>query len=160
MSRHRKIESAWKRVVAAGTVAVASAIALFAPSVSMAAANDSFEYFNDLNLSIYAGRNIVSALYESEGTTICDGSFTSRIRAGIAGKVEWGMGYIPSPNADYLAVGGDAAISQMGGTIIGGNVRIGGKSTGSEPTFVTTKDPTGISDTPGTSKPNSGSKTP
>ena len=150
MSRHRKIGSAWKRVVAAGTVAVASAIALFAPSVSIAAPNDSFEYFNDLNLSIYAGRNIVSALYESEGTTICDGSFTSRIRAGIAGKVEWGMGYIPSPNADYLAVGGDAAISQMGGTIIGGNVRIGGKSKGSEPTFVTTKDPTGISDTPGT----------
>lgn len=150
MSRHRKIGSAWKRVVAVGTVAVASAIALFAPSVSIAAENNSFEYFNDLNLSIYAGRNIVSALYESEGTTICDGSFTSRIRAGIAGKVEWGMGYIPSPNADYLAVGGDAAISQMGGTIIGGNVRIGGKSKGSEPTFVTTKDPTGISDTPGT----------
>lgn len=45
MSRHRRIGSAWKRVVAAGTVAVASAIALFAPSVSMAAANDSFEYF-------------------------------------------------------------------------------------------------------------------
>lgn len=60
------------------------------------------------------------------------------------------MGYIPSPNADYLAVGGDAAISQMGGTIIGGNVRIGGKSKGSQPTFVTTKDPTGISNTPGT----------
>lgn len=133
-------------------IAVASAVAMFVPSVSIAAENDSFEYFNDLNLSIYAGRNIVSALYESEGTTICDGSFTSRIRAGIAGKVEWGMGYIPSPNADYLAVGGDAAISQMGGTIIGGNVRIGGKSKGSEPTFVTTKDPTGISDTPGTFK--------
>lgn len=150
MSRHRKIESAWKRIVAAGTVAIASAIALFAPSVSIAVPNDSFEYFSDLNLSIYAGRNIVSTLYESEGTTICDGSFTSRIRAGIAGKVEWGMGYIPSPNADYLAVGGDAAISQMGKTIIGGNVRIGGKSKGSQPTFVTTKDPTGISDTPGT----------
>lgn len=150
MSRHRKIESAWKRIVATGTVAIASAIALFAPSVSIAVPNDSFEYFSDLNLSIYAGRNIVSTLYESEGTTICDGSFTSRIRAGIAGKVEWGMGYIPSPNADYLAVGGDAAISQMGKTIIGGNVRIGGKSKGSQPTFVTTKDPTGISDTPGT----------
>ena len=55
MSRHRKIESAWKRIVAAGTVAIASAIALFAPSVSIAVPNDSFEYFSDLNLSIYAG---------------------------------------------------------------------------------------------------------
>lgn len=152
MPKQRRIVGTWRKIMVTGVIVVTSAVAMLVPSVSIAATNDSFEYFNDLNLSIYAGRNIVSALYESEGTTICDGSFTSRIRAGIAGKVEWGMGYIPSPNADYLAVGGDAAISQMGGTIIGGNVRIGGKSTGSEPTFVTTKDPTGISDTPGTFK--------
>lgn len=150
MPKQRRIVGTWRKIMATGVIAVTSAVAMLVPSVSIAATNDSFEYFNDLNLSIYAGRNIVSALYESEGTTICDGSFTSRIRAGIAGKVEWGMGYIPSPNADYLIVGGDAAISQMGGTIIGGNVRIGGKSKGSQPTFVTTKDPTGISDTPGT----------
>lgn len=152
MSRQRRIRSRWRKAMEAGVLAIAFAVAMLAPSVSIAAPNDSFEYFNDLNLSIYAGRNIVSGLYESEGTTICDGSFTSRIKAGIAGKVEWGMGYIPSPNADYLAVGGDATINQMGGTIIGGNVRIGGKSKGSEPIFVTTKDPTGISDTPGTFK--------
>lgn len=88
MPKQRRIVGTWRKIMATGVIAVTSAVAMLVPSVSIAATNDSFEYFNDLNLSIYAGRNIVSALYESEGTTICDGSFTSRIRAGIAGKVE------------------------------------------------------------------------
>ena len=106
--------------------------------------------FDDTNLSIYAGRNININLYENEGTIICGGNLNGDIKAGIAGKVEWGMGYIPVAGADFVSVGGNMYLANNAKTVIGGNIRVGGKFSGTKPKFITLDNATGISNTPGT----------
>ena len=118
-----------------------------APTTAIAQEVDPFD---DTNLSIYAGRNININLYENEGTIICGGNLKGDIKAGIAGKVEWGMGYIPVAGADFVSVGGDMYLANNPKTIIGGNVRVGGKFSGTKPKFITLDNATGISTTPGT----------
>ena len=152
-ARHRKrIGAAISTVI----MAIATVISATASPIT-AFAQQEVDPFDDVNLSIYAGRNVYLDLYESEGSIIANGDIVAGVVAGLAGKVEWGMGYIPVAGADFVAAGGSMNLWRST-TLIGGNIRLGKTLTGSKPTFVTKGDKTGmgISDTPGTLSENLG----
>ena len=80
----------------------------------------------DPAVSVYAGGDVTyTSNAESEGSTIVEGS-VHKATGRLAGRVLWGMGFIPPANATMLAVGGNL----QGNAWVGGNTRIGGKLDG------------------------------
>lgn len=80
----------------------------------------------DPAVSVYAGGDVTyKGNTEIEGSTIIEGS-AHNAKGRLAGRVLWGMGFIPPANATMLAVGGNL----QGDAWVGGNTRIGGKMDG------------------------------
>ncbi|MBT1162535.1 choice-of-anchor A family protein [Bifidobacterium sp. SO1] len=79
--------------------------------------------------------------YESEGSFVIAGNVIDAAHS-IAGKVLWGLGYLPPANATMMAVGGNLQVHSGSPTsadsyaFVGGNTRIGGSDTSVNKLFI------------------------